>query len=95
MRRIAPTFGPLERPVDMYLCVCKHACMGETNHSGVRSPLSQTTAREVARLMGALSTASRVRILARLRAGACPVGELERGAGDGAAGRLTSAAGAA
>lgn len=50
--------------------------MGEPNHSGIRSPLSQTTAQEVARLMGALSTASRVRILARLRAGACPVGEL-------------------
>jgi DNA-binding transcriptional ArsR family regulator len=60
----------------MYLCVCKHAYMGEPNHSGIRSPLSQTTAQEVARLMGALSTASRVRILARLRAGACPVGEL-------------------
>ncbi len=50
--------------------------MGETNHSGIRRPLSPATAQDVARLMGALSTASRVRILARLRAGECPVGEL-------------------
>jgi DNA-binding transcriptional ArsR family regulator len=50
--------------------------MGETNHSTIESALSPTTAQEVARLMGALSTASRVRILARLRVGECPVGEL-------------------
>jgi ArsR family transcriptional regulator, nickel/cobalt-responsive transcriptional repressor len=50
--------------------------MGETHHSGIRNPLSPATAQDVARLMGALSTASRVRILARLRAGECPVGEL-------------------
>ena len=34
------------------------------------------TAQDIARLMGALSTASRVRILARLRVGPCAVGEL-------------------
>jgi DNA-binding transcriptional ArsR family regulator len=38
--------------------------------------MTQAAAQEVARLMGALSTASRVRILARLRVGECPVGEL-------------------
>lgn len=50
--------------------------MGQTNHPEVRSPISQSAAQDVARLMGALSTASRVRILARLRVGQCPVGEL-------------------
>lgn len=50
--------------------------MGKTNHSFAESPLSLGAAQEVARLMGALSTASRVRILARLRNGACSVGEL-------------------
>jgi DNA-binding transcriptional ArsR family regulator len=50
--------------------------MSESNHSAVTSPLARGTAQEIARLMGALSTASRVQILARLRAGACSVGEL-------------------
>jgi DNA-binding transcriptional ArsR family regulator len=50
--------------------------MGTTNHPGVERPISRTTAQEVARLMGALATASRVQILARLRAGPCSVGEL-------------------
>ena len=42
----------------------------------VSNPLSPEAAKAVARLMGALSTASRVRILDRLRAGECSVGEL-------------------
>jgi DNA-binding transcriptional ArsR family regulator len=50
--------------------------MGEASHSHVASAMTQAAAQEVARLMGALSTASRVRILARLRVGECPVGEL-------------------
>src|ERR1700733_8635025 len=50
--------------------------MGEREHSASPSSLSQSAAQEIARLMGALSTASRVSILARLRIGACPVGDL-------------------
>jgi DNA-binding transcriptional ArsR family regulator len=50
--------------------------MGATNHSTLRTPLSEAAAKSVARLMGALSTASRVRILDRLRAGECSVGDL-------------------
>jgi DNA-binding transcriptional ArsR family regulator len=50
--------------------------MDEPVHSTVRSPLSHDTAKNIARLMGALSTASRVRILARLRLSPCAVGEL-------------------
>ena len=50
--------------------------MDEPVHSTVRRPLSPQTAQDIARLMGALSTASRVRILARLRVSPCAVGEL-------------------
>ncbi len=50
--------------------------MSTTKHQGTAGPLSQSSAQEVARLMGALSTASRVRILARLRSQPCTVGEL-------------------
>jgi ArsR family transcriptional regulator, nickel/cobalt-responsive transcriptional repressor len=51
--------------------------MSATNHPGTGGgPLTQSSAQEVARLMGALSTASRVRILARLRIEPCTVGEL-------------------
>jgi DNA-binding transcriptional ArsR family regulator len=60
----------------MYTCACKNQCMGTANHPNLKSPLTQSDAQEVARLMGALSTASRVRILARLRVGECPVGDL-------------------
>src|SRR6266536_6521270 len=49
------------------------------------------TAREVAETMHALSTPSRVRILARLREGACSVTELAE-SGDGGIGGLASAA---
>jgi DNA-binding transcriptional ArsR family regulator len=50
--------------------------MDEPVHSTVRGPLSPDTARDIARLMGALSTASRVRILARLRISPCAVGDM-------------------
>jgi DNA-binding transcriptional ArsR family regulator len=50
--------------------------MGSTDHEAIGQPLTQAAAQDVARLMGALSTASRVRILDRLRAGSCSVGEL-------------------
>lgn len=50
--------------------------MSEVDHSKRIGPLSPEAAQDVARIMGALSTASRVRILSRLRVGACPVGEL-------------------
>src|SRR6201986_5336384 len=45
--------------------------------------LSSETARSVAETMQALATPSRVRILSRLGAGACPVGELARELGMG------------
>ena len=63
-------------PIYMYVCACKHLCMDEPVHSSVRRPLSRPAAQDIARLMGALSTASRVRILARLRVSPCAVGEL-------------------
>jgi DNA-binding transcriptional ArsR family regulator len=51
--------------------------MGNANHeAATKRLLTRNTAQEVARLMGALSTASRVQILARLRTGPCSVGEL-------------------
>jgi DNA-binding transcriptional ArsR family regulator len=40
------------------------------------TPVSADDARHVARIMGALATPSRVRILGRLREGSCAVGEL-------------------
>jgi ArsR family transcriptional regulator, nickel/cobalt-responsive transcriptional repressor len=60
----------------MNTCACKHLFMSEADHSTAEGPLSRAAAHDVARLMGALSTSSRVRILSRLRSGACPVGEL-------------------
>jgi DNA-binding transcriptional ArsR family regulator len=50
--------------------------MSEPTHAAVPTSLSPRAAQDIARLMGALGTASRVRILARLRVGACAVGEL-------------------
>jgi ArsR family transcriptional regulator, nickel/cobalt-responsive transcriptional repressor len=50
--------------------------MGAGDHANTDERLSLSTAAEVARIMGALSTASRVRILARLRLGPCTVGDL-------------------
>ncbi len=50
--------------------------MGKGDHVHSEGPLTPSSAGEVARIMGALSTASRVRILARLRESPCTVGDL-------------------
>ena len=50
--------------------------MGEAHGVSSTTPVSVQDARHVARVMGALSTPSRVRILARLREGECTVGDL-------------------
>jgi len=54
-----------------------HAVEHKTQDVGVDAE----TAREIAETMQALATASRVRILARLREGACSVGELATAVG--------------
>jgi DNA-binding transcriptional ArsR family regulator len=50
--------------------------MGEAHGVTSTTEVSAETARYVARVMAALATPSRVRILARLRESACTVGEL-------------------
>ncbi|MDQ3678026.1 MAG: metalloregulator ArsR/SmtB family transcription factor [Actinomycetota bacterium] len=50
--------------------------MGWIHGVSASTPVSAADARHVARVMGALSTPSRVRILGRLREGPCTVGEL-------------------
>lgn len=50
--------------------------MGTAHGVSSSTPVSADAAEHVARVMAALATASRVRILARLRQGACTVGEL-------------------
>jgi DNA-binding transcriptional ArsR family regulator len=50
--------------------------MGQAHGVTPSTPVSADDARNVARVMGALSTPSRVRILARLREGECAVGDL-------------------
>jgi DNA-binding transcriptional ArsR family regulator len=50
--------------------------MGQAHGVSSSTPVSATDARHVARVMGALATPSRVRILGRLREGPCTVGEL-------------------
>jgi DNA-binding transcriptional ArsR family regulator len=50
--------------------------MGHAHGVSSNTPISAQDARHVAHIMGALSTPSRVRILARLREGECTVGEL-------------------
>jgi len=60
----------------MHTCACEHAYVGDSDHPTIDTPLTQAAAQEIARLMGALATASRVRILARLRTGSCTVGDL-------------------
>lgn len=60
----------------MRVCACEHVWVatghGVTGATGV----SIQDAERVARVMSALATASRVRILARLRQGSCSVGDL-------------------
>jgi DNA-binding transcriptional ArsR family regulator len=50
--------------------------MGFVHGITAATPVGSDEAREVARVMSALATPSRVRILGRLREGPCPVGEL-------------------
>jgi len=50
--------------------------MGQAHGITSATPVTAEAAGRVARVMAALATASRVRILARLREGACTVGEL-------------------
>jgi len=56
-------------------CACEHVGITRT-HQPPRSPLTADGAESLARVMGALATASRVRILACLREGDSSVGEL-------------------
>ncbi len=50
--------------------------MGLAHGVSSTTPVTADDARHVARIMGALSTPSRVRILGRLREGPCAVGDL-------------------
>ena len=50
--------------------------MSEAHGVTSKTPVTADGAEHIARLMGALATASRVRILARLRESPCTVGEL-------------------
>jgi ArsR family transcriptional regulator, nickel/cobalt-responsive transcriptional repressor len=61
----------------MQVCSCDNACMshGAGSADGL---VDAGTAKAIAETMQALSTPSRVRILSRLQAGPCSVGELTR-----------------
>jgi DNA-binding transcriptional ArsR family regulator len=50
--------------------------MGQAHGVTSTTPVTADDARHVARIMGALATPSRVRILGRLREGPCAVGDL-------------------
>jgi DNA-binding transcriptional ArsR family regulator len=50
--------------------------MGQSHSVTSSTPVTSERAEHIARVMAALATASRVRILGRLREGACTVGEL-------------------
>lgn len=56
------------------------------------TPIKADAADQVARAMQAGATASRVRLLGRLRQGSCSMGELTEAVGTGAAGGLASMA---
>jgi ArsR family transcriptional regulator, nickel/cobalt-responsive transcriptional repressor len=60
----------------MHVYACKHLGMGWAHGVSSSTPVNADDARHVARVMSALSTPSRVRILGRLREGPCTVGEL-------------------
>jgi ArsR family transcriptional regulator, nickel/cobalt-responsive transcriptional repressor len=64
----------------MHVCACNDVCMSHGGEPDLAF-LSAQTARSVAETMHALATPSRVRILSRLGAGACSVGELARAVG--------------
>jgi len=61
----------------MHGCLCDDVCMSHGSQPD-RAFVSLDTARSVAETMQALATPSRVRILSRLGAGPCSVGELAR-----------------
>jgi ArsR family transcriptional regulator, nickel/cobalt-responsive transcriptional repressor len=63
--------------IDLTRCSCYNACVSH-GHEPDLAYLDVETARVVAETMQALSTPSRVRILSRLAAGPCSVGELTR-----------------
>jgi len=52
--------------------------VGEAHGVSSSTPVSGDDAHQVARVMGALATPSRVRILGRLREGSCTVGDLTK-----------------
>lgn len=60
----------------MQTCTCKHNHISKTHKIASSNHLTSEEANEVARIMGALATPSRVRILSRLRTAPCAVGEL-------------------
>lgn len=60
----------------MHECACQHVDMGRVHGVTSKSRVDAEAAQQVARVMAGLGTASRVQILARLREGACSVGEL-------------------
>jgi ArsR family transcriptional regulator, nickel/cobalt-responsive transcriptional repressor len=61
----------------MHACSCDNACMSHGTETDL-SFLDAETARSVAETMHALAAPSRVRILSRLAAGPCSVGDLAR-----------------
>lgn len=63
----------------MLECACKHPGMGGLHAVESNTPVGAQDAAQIARVMSALATASRVRILAQLRQGPCSVGELTAG----------------
>ncbi len=65
----------------MHRYACKHESVGKVHGVGADTQLDQHAAREVASVMAALGTASRVQILGRLRVGACTVTELTAAVG--------------
>jgi DNA-binding transcriptional ArsR family regulator len=60
----------------MHTSACEHAGIGTTHDVSAGRAVTAVQAQQVARMMAALATPSRVRILARLRAGPCAVSEL-------------------
>ncbi len=58
------------------MCICTLLHMAKTHGVTPGTPVTPESARHVARVMGALATASRVRILGRLREGQCSVADL-------------------
>jgi DNA-binding transcriptional ArsR family regulator len=67
--------------LDMPVCVYEHVCMAKTHGVTATTPLDLAEAEQVARLMSALGTASRVRILSQLRLAPCSVGALTEAVG--------------